>query len=98
MKAKLAILLSFLFISLLITPVISSLIDNNQEITSLHDSKDEENKNEELEKDIEIELRTFSKNTLLEIFYEDDKDVTSFNDSYYLELTKKNTPPPELNS
>lgn len=61
------------------------------------DSTEEENKNEETEKDVELKFRHFS---ITESAFNSLKSVSKFSkfldSNYFLELSKKNTPPPEF--
>lgn len=72
------------------------LIDDAKEVTSLMDKSEQEKKTEEFEKDIELDLRNIHKEfSLLEAH-----QAKNYNDAnsmhYFLELSKINTPPPEV--
>ncbi len=96
MKIKIAFLLSLIILSLISYPTIISIVDNGQEISSLVDNNtEEENKNEELEKDIELELKRIENYSALEqSFLKNDPSKSTY--FYTLEIPKKNTPPPEF--
>lgn len=73
-----------------------SLLDNTTELVSMVDNTEEENKNEELEKDIELELYNNAPLSFLHTNTSAKENVKNTMLYYCLELAKKNTPPPEL--
>ncbi len=96
MKVKIAFFLSLVFLSLISCPTLLTLVDDNKEITSLVDNTEEENKNEELEKDIEFELKSTSFISFSDLFSIEKQSTKVTVLNYVLELSKKNTPPPEF--
>lgn len=88
--------MSLVFIGLLATPTLFSLFNTTSEHIAAIDVNEEENKNEELEKDIELELRVHQHEAFFQDFLTIGKYNNAKNEHYFLELSKVNTPPPEV--
>lgn len=78
-------------------PTVLVLTKSNIEITSVIDlSEEEENKNEELEKDVEINISIVKENKFLAIFTLKSSILTRSFKNYQRDVSSKKNPPPEF--
>lgn len=97
MKTKSAIFLTFLFLSLLTVPSILKLAEYDVEISSTLDlSEEEENKNEELEKEVELIYTYLEENNQNNFYFLSRKNQIVKHKNYRIYFFSKKTPPPEL--
>ena len=97
MKAKIALFLTFVFIGIISYPTIVSFSEEKQEISSLFDnSNEEEKKSEKSEKKIELELKKTDSFKGINNSSLRNSKHNAIVKNYFLELSKINTPPPEL--
>jgi len=97
-QIRIAIFFTLMFSSVIITPGIISLVDDNQDITFfLEINEEEENKGTESEKNLELKIdfsEEFSDYILSGI--QKKKNIIFKSKNYTSEYSKITTPPPEL--
>ncbi|MCG1035175.1 hypothetical protein [Polaribacter sargassicola] len=94
MKIKTAIFFSFLFVCVVTTPTIISLLDKNQNVSFFLNLNEEDNNENEILKNIKVYQNSYSK-----IFFSHFTEVVSihFTSTKYSSLFPKiYTPPPEI--
>jgi len=97
-QIRIALFFTLLFSSIIITPGIICLVDDNQDITFFLDmNEEEENKGKESEKNLELKIdfsEEFSDYILSGI--QKKKNIIFKSKNYTSEYSKITTPPPEL--
>lgn len=98
MRIKIAFFFTLLFSILLITPVVTSLVDDSQDIAFFFDiNEEEENKGKEVPKDLEIKTYpTEYFGSFLLNGIQKKKNVRFKFKKYTSEYPKNTTPPPEF--
>ena len=98
MKPKIALFFTILFVGIIITPTVVSLIDKNQDITIFFElNEEEENKGQKVIKVFALKTQVNEYNT--SIFFKNiqkKKNVRFKSKTYISEFSKILTPPPEL--
>ncbi|MDO6744246.1 hypothetical protein [Tenacibaculum soleae] len=98
MKPKIALFFTILFVGIIITPTVVSLIDKNQDITIFFElNEEEENKGQKAIKIFALKTQVNEYNT--SIFFKNiqkKKNVRFKSKNYISEFSKILTPPPEL--
>lgn len=97
LKTQSAFFLSLLFLFLITIPTIIVVTESNVEVASVIDlSEDEENKNEELEKDIELNLPIVKEKKLIAVFTSKKSIQTQNFINCQGDISNKKNPPPEF--
>ena len=98
MKSKIALFFTILFVGIIITPTVVSLVDKNQDLTIfLELTEEEENKNQKAIKAFALKIQANDYNT--SVFFNNiqkKKNVRFKSKNYISEYPKILTPPPEL--
>ncbi|WP_439128958.1 hypothetical protein [Polaribacter sp.] len=100
MKTKIAFFFSIIFISLLITPTIISLVDNSQNIAYFIDINEEEEENNGKEEskvntEIKIETTSYCKSFVINNIQKS-KKIRFLSKKYTCKYSKIATPPPRI--
>ena len=98
MKANIALFFTLLFVGIIITPTVITLVDKNQDVTIfLEINEEEESKGQKALKNLDFKVYTADFNT--SIFFNNiqkKKNVRFNSKNYVSQHAKILTPPPEL--
>ncbi|QTD36188.1 hypothetical protein JL193_08390 [Polaribacter batillariae] len=100
MKVRIAIFFSIIFVSLIVTPTIISLMDASQDVSYFYNFNEEEEENngkEESKVDSKLKVHSSSfLNTILAGDFQVNKNIRFYSKNYISKYSKVTTPPPKF--